>query len=462
MTRLLRAEALRLATTRASWLLAAGATALIAGGIAATAAATSFTPGISPARSVLAIAGLAQTVALLAGVLSVTGEFRHKTITPAVLITPRRTPLLAAKLITLAAAGLVFGLAATAIATAITLPLLAARHIPAGVTGSGVAAIIAGGGIATALSAAIGVGVGAIIRNQAGAIIAVLALLYVAEPLLGFIPHLGTAIQQYGLGGLAAATTHTIGFPASAHLLSPASRGARARRLRDPRPARRRRAAEKARHHHLTTHPQHPRQGPARPHHRRARPTAIGQREIPARAAGRARVLIGRVPRGEGMRMSSEPATVTAPPAGQAFGCTVQALRNTMQERARHGSRRRDTQPAISDLPFPRRPRPACRCVGCSAPGYHVGSPPGACARGRTRPACPALRQEARALGRPHLSRRNAHSGAVLRATPCRDLCRPQPGVAPAGRIDTAASGRGGAARLVPAWMDQGRNGISP
>jgi hypothetical protein len=26
------------------------------------------------------------------------------------------------------------------------------------------------------------------------------------------------------------------------------------------------------------------------------------------------------------MRISSEPATVTAPPAGQAFGCTVQAF----------------------------------------------------------------------------------------------------------------------------------------
>jgi hypothetical protein len=220
MTRLLRAEALRLATTRAYWLLAAGATALIAGATAATAAATSFTPGISPTRSVLAIAGLAQTVTLLAGVLAVTGEFRHKTITPAVLITPRRTPLLAVKLITLAAAGLVFGLATTGIATALTLPLLAARHIPTGITGSGAAAIIAGGGIATALAAAIGVGVGTIIRNQAGAIIAVLALLYVAEPLLGFIPHLGTAVQQYGLGGLAAAATHTIGFPASAHLLA--------------------------------------------------------------------------------------------------------------------------------------------------------------------------------------------------------------------------------------------------
>jgi ABC-2 type transport system permease protein len=219
MIRLLRAEALRLATTRTYWLLAAAVAALIAGGTGATAAATSFTGGISPARSVLAIAGLAQTVALLAGVLSVTSEFRHKTITPAVLITPRRTPLLAAKLITMAAAGLAFGLAATGLATAITLPLLAARHIPAGVSGIQAAAIIAGGGAATALGAALGVGIGAIIRNQAGAIVTVLALLYVAEPLLGFLPHAGTAVEKYGLGGLAAAATHTIGFPATAQLL---------------------------------------------------------------------------------------------------------------------------------------------------------------------------------------------------------------------------------------------------
>ena len=114
MTRLIRAEALQLRTTRGYWLLGIGAIALIACGVAATAAATSFTPGTSPARSTLAIAGLAQTVALVAGALSVTAEYRHKTITPAVLITPRRTPLLAAKLITLAAAGLLFGLAAAA------------------------------------------------------------------------------------------------------------------------------------------------------------------------------------------------------------------------------------------------------------------------------------------------------------------------------------------------------------
>jgi ABC-2 type transport system permease protein len=219
MTRLLRAEALRLGTTRTYWLLAAGVTALIAAGSAATAGASSFSGGVSPARSVLAIAGLAQTVALVAGALSVTGEFRHRTITPAVLITPRRTPLLVAKLIIMAAAGLVFGLAATGLATAITLPLLAARHIPAGLSGTQAAAIVAGGGAATALAAALGIGIGAIIRNQVGAIVTVLALLYVAEPLLGFIPHAGTAVQKYGLDGLAAAATHTIGFPATAQLL---------------------------------------------------------------------------------------------------------------------------------------------------------------------------------------------------------------------------------------------------
>ena len=204
-------------------LLATGAIALIAAVVALTATATSFKHDTGPARSALAIAGLAQTVALIAGVLSVTGEFRHKTITPAVLITPRRAPLLGAKLITLAAAGLAFGLAATGIAASVALPLLAGRHIPAGVSGTGTAAIIVGGGIATALSAAIGIGVGAIIRSQVGAIIAVLALLYVAEPLLGLVSHLGPAIQRYGLGGLAAAATHTAGYPDSAHLLGQAA-----------------------------------------------------------------------------------------------------------------------------------------------------------------------------------------------------------------------------------------------
>jgi ABC-2 type transport system permease protein len=221
MTRLISAEALKLRSTRTFALLALGALALIVAAVAATAAATSYSAGPSPARVTLALAGLAQTAALLAGALAVTGEFRHKTITLAVLATPRRVPLLAAKLITLAAAGLAFGLVATGAAAAVALPVLAARHIPAGAGAAQLAGIIAGGGAATALAAALGVGVGAVIRNQVGAVIAVLSLLYVAEPLLGFIPGAGRAVQTYGLGGLAAGATGTAGFPSGAHLLSP-------------------------------------------------------------------------------------------------------------------------------------------------------------------------------------------------------------------------------------------------
>ena len=44
-------------------------------------------------------------------------------------------------------------------------------------------------------------------------------LLYVADPLLGFIPGIGAAVQRFGLGGLSSGATGTAGFPASAHLL---------------------------------------------------------------------------------------------------------------------------------------------------------------------------------------------------------------------------------------------------
>ena len=219
MNRLIRAEIVKLSTVCTYWLLAAGTLVLVAGGIAPIAAGTSFSPGTSPARAALALAGLAQTVALITGALAVTSEYRHKTITPAVLITPRRARLLAAKLATMTAAGLVLGLVTTGLAAAIALPVLSGRHLPTGISGLQLAAIIAGGGAATAICAALGAGAGAVIRNQVGAVITVLALVYVAEPVLGLLPGAGTAVQEYGIGGLATAATATSGFPVTAHLL---------------------------------------------------------------------------------------------------------------------------------------------------------------------------------------------------------------------------------------------------
>jgi hypothetical protein len=219
MTGLIRAEVLRLRTIRTFWLLGAGALAVIWAGVLATALTGSLTPGTSAARVILALAGIAQTCALLAGTLSVTTEFRHQTVTGTFLISPRRGRVLAAKLITLTGAGLIFGLIATGSAAAIALPVLASRQIPAGISGGQLAGIIAGGGVATALGAALGVGAGALLRSQVITVVAVLAVLYVAEPLVGFVPGVGPAVQRYGLGGLASGATATAGYSAGTRLL---------------------------------------------------------------------------------------------------------------------------------------------------------------------------------------------------------------------------------------------------
>jgi ABC-2 type transport system permease protein len=222
VNRLIRAEALKLRTTRTFWALTLGALGLVAIVVTAMSAASNFTPGDHPAQQALSLAGPAQTFALLLGVLAVTSEFRYQTMTPALLTTPRRTPLLGAKLITLAATGLILGLLAFAEAAAIVLSVLSARHIPSQASAAGVAGIIAGGAITTALCAALGVGFGTLVRNQAGAIVAALGTLYIVEPLLSVTPGTGAAVQRFGLGGLTSGASGTSGFPSSTHLLGQA------------------------------------------------------------------------------------------------------------------------------------------------------------------------------------------------------------------------------------------------
>jgi ABC-2 type transport system permease protein len=221
MNRLIRAEARKLHTTRTFWAITLGTLALIAVAVTAASTASRFTPGDHPALQVFTLAGLAQTFALILGVLAVTSEFRHGTITTTLLITPRRTPLLAAKLITLTASGLVLGLLAFGETAAIVLPVLSARHIASQMDGATVAGIIAGGAIAATLAAALGVGIGAVVRSQTGAIITALGLLYVLEPVLSVLPGTSGAVQRFGVGGLASGTSGTSGFPSSAHLLQP-------------------------------------------------------------------------------------------------------------------------------------------------------------------------------------------------------------------------------------------------
>src|SRR3954470_11519453 len=66
-------------------------------------------------------------VAALIGVMSITSEFRHGTIRPTFVCTPRRGRVMAAKVLSTVVVGAVFGLLTEALALGVGIGILAAR-----------------------------------------------------------------------------------------------------------------------------------------------------------------------------------------------------------------------------------------------------------------------------------------------------------------------------------------------
>ncbi|PZG02713.1 ABC transporter permease [Micromonospora deserti] len=130
-------------------------------------------------------------VAVLAAI-GITGEYRHRTATTTFLSTPRRGRVIAAKLVTYGLVGIGYALACTAVVTAIAVPWLSARGIELSLTGNGLPATTAGGIIAIAFYAVIGVGLGALLREQVATVVGLLIYLFVLEPILTSIPALDT------------------------------------------------------------------------------------------------------------------------------------------------------------------------------------------------------------------------------------------------------------------------------
>jgi ABC-2 type transport system permease protein len=164
----------------------------------------------------LSVGSLSGVFAALAGIMLITSEYRYGTIRPTFLVSPRRSRVLAAKLAAGLLAGLAFGVAGEALGFGIGIVILHARGIPYA-PGTGTTALLLGGTVAaSALWGAIGVGLGAIVRNQVGAIIALLAWGFVVENLLfAFVPSVGRFAPVHAENGLFGLTTR--------HLLSPAA-----------------------------------------------------------------------------------------------------------------------------------------------------------------------------------------------------------------------------------------------
>src|SRR6266540_793173 len=139
----------------------------------------------------------------LVGAMAITAEIRYGTIRPTFLVTPRRGPVIAAKLAVSGLAGILFGLLAEGLMAGMTSAALSARGIPNQLGGGDYLQLLAGGTAAAALWATIGLGVGALVRNQVGTLIGLCAWILLIENLLQFVPRV--ARYAPGASGLALA-----------------------------------------------------------------------------------------------------------------------------------------------------------------------------------------------------------------------------------------------------------------
>jgi ABC-type transport system involved in multi-copper enzyme maturation permease subunit len=156
--------------------------------------------------------------AALLGAISITAEFRTGTIRPTLLATPNRATVLGAKVIAAALAGLVVGLLAEALVSSIASAGLAIRGIHITLSAGDFAQLLAGGAGAAAVWATIGTGVGALVRNQVGAVVGLCVwLLLVESILIGDVP----SAAKFSPGASAGALAGLIQNVSSGALLAP-------------------------------------------------------------------------------------------------------------------------------------------------------------------------------------------------------------------------------------------------
>jgi hypothetical protein len=181
MTDLLRAELIKLRTTRTF----VGITGVAAG----TSLIIAFLVSIltEPTRdSVLVDVYASDTSSffiLLLGAIGISGEWRHRTITSSVLAAPQRIRFLGAKTVAYAAAGVVMSLAIAAAVAVTGTTVLAIRDLPLPGLGE-LLGQVGRNAVLAALLGGFGVAVGGLIRSQIVAVVALLTLGFVAEPLV--------------------------------------------------------------------------------------------------------------------------------------------------------------------------------------------------------------------------------------------------------------------------------------
>jgi ABC-2 type transport system permease protein len=190
MTRLIRAELTKLTTTRLLYGLTAALAAFAALTVAANILDRQGAPPPTADSLPALVAGpvtLLSGAALLLGILGLTGEYRHQTLTQTFLVTPDRGRVVAAKLVAYPLAGIALALTILAFTAAMATGWLAAKGITpslAGAAGVALGHVLVGAVLAAGLCALVGVGLAALARNQVAALVGVAVWVLAVEGLL--------------------------------------------------------------------------------------------------------------------------------------------------------------------------------------------------------------------------------------------------------------------------------------
>jgi ABC-2 type transport system permease protein len=192
---LLAVERIKLFSTRSPWWCIALAAVLMVGLGALVTGLSSGEPLPEGVSTTQAGYGLALNVMLVMSAISITTEYRTGTIRVTFLAVPNRTVALLAKTGTV---GLVCGLVGEVVAfAAYGVGRLVKPGAHLALDSGPEWRQVAGLGVVFALSAAIAVAVGALVRHTAGAITILLVWKMLVEGLVGIIPRAGDDIQRW-------------------------------------------------------------------------------------------------------------------------------------------------------------------------------------------------------------------------------------------------------------------------
>lgn len=177
----------------------AGVLAFVFGGVASGQLGGATGPALAAAAVPRLVYSSATAVGyvfpLLVGTLMVTTEFRHKTLTPTFLATPRRGVVLGGKFAVGIVVGLLYGILGVIASVGAGAVVLGIFGIDTQLGSSDTWVLVGRMILAFILWALVGIGVGTVVRNQVAAIVIVLAVTLFIEPIVRTV---GGVVDGFG------------------------------------------------------------------------------------------------------------------------------------------------------------------------------------------------------------------------------------------------------------------------